>query len=414
MSREATGQVIPTKGERRGWSIRFRAYGRREYLTLYADEGWTEAKVRDELMDILVLVKKGVWKRPERHEAVALASEPTFEEFASQWLDMRRQEGLRDRTMDDYEWAFRLHLTPFFRRRRLSEITAQEVDRYKVTKRAEGVLSSNTINKTITRLSQVLATAADYGLIPANPATGRKRRLKGTKPQRPRVEPEQLPMLLEAAEGLLPPRGRPLLAVLAGAGLRISEALALERRDLNLERAELRVRESKTDAGARIVHLTAALLDELIGYYAAEPWRQPTDPLFCTRRGKRDNRNNVRQRLVVPAAKAANVKLAELGIDPIGENLGPHGLRHTYASLRCAAGDDPAYVAEQTGHEDARFTLNVYTHAIKRRHRLTEAERVQYDHALAWAQWAPTGTKPDLSTDALSTEETESGARPLS
>ena len=72
------------------------------------------------------------------------------------------------------------------------------------------------MNKTITRLSQILGTAAEYGLVPANAAAGKRRRLKGTKPRRAWVEPEQLPLLLEHAEPLLAGR-RPLLSTLAGA-----------------------------------------------------------------------------------------------------------------------------------------------------------------------------------------------------
>ena len=50
------------------------------------------------------------------------------------------------------------------------------------------------------------------------------------------------------------------------------------------------------------------------------------------------------------------MKLAEDGIEPIGD-VGPHGLRRTFASLRVAAGDDPVYVSAQIGHEDPTFTL---------------------------------------------------------
>jgi integrase len=60
--------------------------------------------------------------------------------------------------------------------------------------------------------------------------------------------------------------------------------------------------------------------------------------------GKRDNRNNVRRRLLVKAIEAANKELVELGIEPIGQ-VSPHGLRRTFASLRCAIGDDVAYTA---------------------------------------------------------------------
>jgi hypothetical protein len=67
-----------------------------------------------------------------------------------------------------------------------------------------------------------------------------------------------------------------------------------------------------------------------------------------------DNRNNVRRRLIVKAVERANVKLNKAGIEPIGR-LAPHGLRRTYASLRCAVGDDPAYTAEQLGHHRRTF-----------------------------------------------------------
>jgi integrase len=94
----------------------------------------------------------------------------------------------------------------------------------------------------------------------------------------------------------------------------------------------------------------------------------------------------VRKRLVHAAVKRANKKLRELCIEPIPENLGPHGLRRTFASLRHAVGDDIAYTSEQLGHEDARFTLGVYTHATKRCHRLSQAELAEFNRAIEWAQ----------------------------
>ena len=87
----------------------------------------------------------------------------------------------------------------------------REVDRYKTAKLADGTLSPNSTNKTLTRLSQIVAVAVEYELIAANPAAGKRRRAKGTRPRRPYAEPEQLMTLLEAADGerpLLGGRGR--------------------------------------------------------------------------------------------------------------------------------------------------------------------------------------------------------------
>jgi integrase len=286
------------------------------------------------------------------------------------------------------------HLLPYFAGLRLSQITKREVDAYKTFKAGEGVLAPNTINKTLTRLAQILELAVEYELLPANPAAGRRRRLKGTKPRRPWVEPEQLMTLLDAAERptpLLGGRGRPLLAVLAGAGLRIDEALSLERRNVNLAKGTLEVVSSKTEAGARVVDLTPALRDELAVWLDRMPFKQPSDLVFPTLKGKKDNRQNIRRRLFVTAIERANKKLARSKIEPIGK-VAPHGLRRTFAALRCVAGDDPAYTAAQIGHEDAAFTLRVYTHAVKRRERLSGAELKQFNRALEWAQWAQTGT----------------------
>ena len=107
----------------------------------------------------------------------------------------------------------------------------------------------------------------------------------------------------------------------------------------------------------------------------------PNDLVFPTLRGLEDNRQNVRRRLLLPAVTDANVKLTEQGIEPIG-SMGLHGLRRTFASLRCLAGDDPAYTAAQLGHTDALFTLKTYTAALKRREKLTPAERKAFDTAV--------------------------------
>jgi hypothetical protein len=83
--------------------------------------------------------------------------------------------------------------------------------------------------------------------------------------------------------------------------------------------------------------------------------------------------------------------LAELDLEPIGR-VSPHGLRRTYASLRCAVGDDIAYTASQLGHENAVFTMRTYTHAVKRRGRLIGVELEEFNRAVEWAQSAQMGT----------------------
>jgi integrase len=138
---------------------------------------------------------------------------------------------------------------------------------------------------------------------------------------------------------------------------------------------------------------------------------EPTALVFGTRTGRKDTRQNAR-RMLDTAVADANVRLAEKGIEPISK-IGLHALRRTYASLRCALGDDVAYTAAQLGHVDATFTLNTYAHAVRRRQKLTEQERAEFDRA---AQWAGTGRNDDQGAEVISldvarrTEKTSSSA----
>jgi integrase len=51
---------------------------------------------------------------------------------------------------------------------------------------------------------------------------------------------------------------------------------------------------------------------------------------------------------------------------PLPERLSRHGLRHTFASILVALGEDPRYVMGQLGHTDPAFTLRLYTHSMRR------------------------------------------------
>lgn len=418
MARRATGQVVEPR-DGRAWALRFRAYGKRRYLTLGTTaEGWSRQRAEAELRHVLADVERGIWKPHEPDPVQVPAEIPTFHEFASEWLANRKPE-LRPRTIEDYEWALSHHLLPFFARHRLSEITVAEVDRYKTEKLREGKLGASQINKTLKRLAQVLEQAVDYELIPRNVAAskGGRRRVKEPKPQRAWVEPEQLLALLDCA-----PRGhRPILATMAGAGLRVGEAVALNWRDVNLADGSIYVRSSKTDAGSqRTVDLPNGLLHELRAHKAAGKSIGAEDPVFVTRgyQGgppKRQTTDNVALRLKT-AIRRANAKLEPAGIDPISKRVSPHALRRTFASLRAALHDDVVYIAEQGGWADPTFPLTVYARAVKRRDRLSGAHLEAFDKALEWAATGSGGRNErvaDRRADASGIEESASISRIL-
>jgi len=117
-------------------------------------------------------------------------------------------------------------------------------------------------------------------------------------------------------------RNRALIAVLWRCGLRISEALGLELRDVDVDAGTVRVRHGKGDR-ARTVGLdeqTSALLARWVDRRRKlSPGARA--PVFCTLQGGRLDTSYVRRLLPRLAAKA--------GID---RRVHAHGLRHTYAA----------------------------------------------------------------------------------
>ncbi|HUK44039.1 MAG TPA: hypothetical protein VLV28_01985, partial [Gaiellaceae bacterium] len=77
--------------------------------------------------------------------------------------------------------------------------------------------------------------------------------------------------------------------------------------------------------------------------------------------------------------------------------------------LRCALGDDVAYTAAQLGHVDATFTLNTYTNAVRRRQKLTEQERTEFDRAVEWARM---GTNDDQGAEIISLDVARRAEKP--
>ena len=295
--------------------------------------------------------------------------------FASEWYEGLRHESLRETTLADYSWQLSCHLLPFFARHRLSEITIEQVDRYRREKVREERLSPTSINKTITRLGQVLEVAVERELIPRNPAKvgGKRRKLKTRQPERSYLDrSDQIESLLDAADeldraGRGPKVRRLVLGTLIFAGLRLGEALRLRWRDVDLAAGRLRVIDSKTDAGVREVELLPLLREELAAYKAGCRNAPGNALVFATGTGGAQNPSNVRNRILAGSVKLANERREKAGLGPLPKGLTPHSLRRTFISLLLAAGDDPPYVMRQVGHSDPKVTLGIYAQVMLRK-----------------------------------------------
>jgi len=158
-------------------------------------------------------------------------------------------------------------------------------------------------------------------------------------------------------------RDRALLEVLYGCGVRVSELVALDLPDIDLEAGEMRV--FGKGSKERLVPLAGAASRALADYLAhGRPYLRPTS-----------------SRSVDPSAVFLNVRGGRLtrqamfGIvrkygRRIGLELHPHTLRHSFATHLLEGGADLRAVQEMLGHADIS-TTQVYTH-VDRQHVLEE------------------------------------------
>jgi integrase len=168
---------------------------------------------------------------------------------------------------------------------------------------------------------------------------------------------------------------------------------------VDLATGTLHVVDAKTAVGVRSVDLPHALREQLVLWRAESKFTEPEHYVLSTSTGRKHNPSNLRRDVLRPAIEAANAQLAKGGIAAIGP-VTFHSLRRTYASLRCAVGDDVRYSSSQIGHTDVRFTLSVYAQATRRRERLSGPHLKAYDRALEWAQMGTTDSaQSDLKDD---------------
>jgi site-specific recombinase XerD len=138
-------------------------------------------------------------------------------------------------------------------------------------------------------------------------------------------------------------RCQAVVMVLYGAGLRITEALALEVTDIDGSRGVIRVRHGKGNK-AREAKLSPSLYQWLRQYWARE--RPPAPYLFASRKtGKVAVAETIRAALV-HAAKAAWIK----------KHVTPHVLRHSFATHLLEQGTDVRVVGALLGHASLQST----------------------------------------------------------
>ena len=237
--------------------------------------------------------------------------------------------------------------------------TVDDLERWLASMRAEG-LAPSTLARRVSAVRTYFRHLDLIGVRADNPAAAIKlpRRGRGL----PRVlSPAETERLIEAATGSSPRtlRDRALVELLYGAGLRVSEAVGLEKGAIDLEARIVRV--LGKGGKERLVPLGRPAAEATRRYLAlGRPHldRRYRPDLFLNARGGALTRAGAFLILRRLAEKA--------GLEP--GRVHPHLLRHSFATHLLEGGADLRSVQEMLGHADLGTTER-YTHVSDRRRR---------------------------------------------
>ncbi|MFQ5574020.1 MAG: tyrosine-type recombinase/integrase [Terriglobia bacterium] len=282
--------------------------------------------------------------------------EITFGEFATRWLADYAKPRVKASTYSFYDSILELYLVPYFGEYKLQSITTRMLEQFLARESRETNLSATTIGYHLRVMKTVLKRAIIWGYLSNNPAR---------YIEKPRAERKEMDFLTpEELRQFLQNVGRehyPLFLTTALTGMRRGEILALKWSDINWATDQIHVRRSlvlgkleepKSRAATRVI-IVPPMLISVLRKHRLSCAAGSLDLVFPNKEGKVMNPGNLYRRQFLPALRRAGLRKIRL-----------HDLRHTYASLLIAEGENLKYVQQQLGHSSAQITLDRYGHLM--------------------------------------------------
>ncbi len=296
----------------------------------------------------------------ERRTFVTDKKTKTFQEVAKQWLEYKKTR-CRETTWEMYGSHLRNHFDELDYRK-INLITIATIEKF-ITSRQSGDMSLGSLRKILVTLNQIMSYAVRHRLIDFNPVRDVERPKAIGKPdesvEMKVLTPEQIRDLLDAEADL---KYKTIFLVAIMTGMRQGEILGLKWSDIALEKKQIHVQRTfnhgrffapKTKGSIRKVDLSPALVRELAKWKLASE-RNDLNLVFPSKVGTPMECQKLMIRHFIPALKRAGAPRIRF-----------HDLRHTYASLMIAQGENIKYIQNQLGHSSPTVTLNVYAHLMK-------------------------------------------------
>lgn len=351
---------------RRSYVVQYRAKGRTRRFTLGLHGVWTPETARKEARILLGRVAQGENPAEERqldHKAI------TVKELCVRYLEDakaglilgKKRRPKKDSTIYVDEGRIKRHIIPLLGARRVKDLTQADMVRFmrdvasgktrlnqKTRQRGRSIVRGGigTSTRTLGLLGAILTYARENGIIESNPAHGIRKAADCKRTRRlSENEYRQLGLILQKAAGDAQLATAAQIArMIALTGCRRGEIINLDWGEVDADCSCLRLRDSKEGASVRPIGLPAL---DLVMVLRPDP---PIGPVFG---GTVDGKPLIG----FPKHWHKMVRGTVL------EEITPHVLRHSFASLANDLGFTESTIAALLGHAQGTITSR-YIHNV--------------------------------------------------
>jgi site-specific recombinase XerD len=320
---------------KKSWYIKNNPANLRKVLDVFKGHAYVDTS---QIFNSKVPKKTSIIKRTKRPELNLSTEQRTLlNNFYKYLLGKRYSKS----TIDTYSF-FMGEFISFHHEKVINDLTVKDVEAFIETVFIKRNYSVSTQRQFISAVKQFIIFYPDTGIS----------NLSLTRPKKSR----KLPVVLSQNEVIDLIRHTPnlkhraIITLLYSCGLRISELLNLKLTDINIDRMQLAVANSKGRKD-RYVSLAESFLPLLSNYYYTY---KPKDYFVEGQYGNKYSAESVRQFL------KRSCKLAQ-----IQKTVTPHTLRHSYATHLLENGVDLRYIQELLGHAKPETTM-IYTHVSRK------------------------------------------------
>jgi len=268
------------------------------------------------------------------------------------------EKGYSNNTLTAYQndlrqfLIFLQQMSPDQRPRGWGNVTRDHIVSY-ILEMKEREYASSTVARKVAAVKSFFKFLTETGQIKSNPAA-QMETPRAEKHLPATVSTEDVDRLLEAPVGDAPAalRDRAMLEMLYATGLRVSELVALNVSDVNVDAGTVRcIGKGKKERILPIYDRARDVLGDYIGHGRPKLLGEHNneDALFLNRRGTRLTRQGLW--LIIKHY------VQEVGIK---ENVTPHTLRHSFATHMLSGGADLRAVQQMLGHANIS-TTQIYT-----------------------------------------------------